>query len=105
MGFGMRDGNGVVFVARNGEVFPAGFLPHPLLGNVKQTKLSVIYRDSPALAELRDMDKLAGKCGRCEFRWLCGGSRARAYAQSSNLMGPEPLCTYQPPEPALEPWL
>jgi len=102
MGFGMRDGNGVVFVARNGDVYPAGFLPHPKLGNVKHDSVSAIYRTHPALLELRDMDRLDGKCGRCEFRWLCGGSRARAFAASGNLLGPEPLCSYQPPDPPNE---
>ncbi|MBN1607518.1 MAG: TIGR04053 family radical SAM/SPASM domain-containing protein [Polyangiaceae bacterium] len=105
MGFGMRDGNGVIFVARNGDVFPAGFLPYPLLGNVKRDQLSVLYRTSPALLGLRDMDLLTGKCGRCEFRWLCGGSRARAYATSGNVLGPEPMCVYQPGEAVQEPLL
>lgn len=96
MGFGMRDGNGVIFVARNGEVYPAGFLPAPLLGNVKRDRLSELYRHSPQLAELRDMDRLTGKCGLCEFRWLCGGSRGRAYATYGDSMAEEPLCVHQP---------
>jgi radical SAM protein with 4Fe4S-binding SPASM domain len=96
MGFGMRDGNGVIFVSHRGEVYPAGFLPHPLLGSVRKKPLSVIYRDSPVLRELRDMDRLGGKCGRCEFRWICGGSRARAYAVTGNYLDEEPYCTYQP---------
>jgi AdoMet-dependent heme synthase len=105
MGFGMRDGNGVIFVARNGDVFPAGFLPYPLIGNVKRDQLSVLYSTSPALLGLRDMDLLTGKCGRCEFRWLCGGSRARAYATSGNVLGPEPMCVHQPGEAVQEPLL
>ncbi|KPK59006.1 MAG: hypothetical protein AMS21_10255 [Gemmatimonas sp. SG8_38_2] len=96
MGFGVRDGNGVIFVSHKGEVYPAGFLPHPLLGNVRDEPLSSIYRDSPHLAELRDMDKLKGKCGRCEFRWLCGGSRARAYGMSGDAMESDPFCAYEP---------
>lgn len=96
LGLGMRDGNGVIFVARNGNVYPAGFLPEPLLGNVKADRLTDIYRNHPALAELRDMNKLTGKCGDCEFKWLCGGSRARAFAASGNTMTEEPLCVHQP---------
>ncbi|UCC48702.1 MAG: TIGR04053 family radical SAM/SPASM domain-containing protein [Gemmatimonadota bacterium] len=96
MGFGVRDGNGVIFVSHKGEVFPAGFLPHPLLGNVREQRLSVIYRESPHLAELRDMDRLKGKCGRCEFRWLCGGSRARAYGTTGDPMESDPFCLYEP---------
>jgi len=96
MGFGVRDGNGVIFVSHQGEVYPAGFLPHPLLGNVRQERLSSIYRNSPALAELRDMDQLKGKCGRCEYRWMCGGSRARAYGMTGDHMESDPFCAYEP---------
>ncbi len=100
MGFGVRDGNGVVFVSHKGEVYPAGFLPHPLLGNVHTEPLSRIYRESPHLAELRDMDRLKGKCGRCEYRWLCGGSRARAYGMTGDVMESDPFCVYEPDGPA-----
>ncbi len=96
MAFGVRDGNGVIFVSHRGEVYPAGFLPYPLLGNVRERPLSEIYRSSPVLAALRDMDRLRGKCGDCEFRWVCGGSRARAYAMTGDELGSDPLCDYQP---------
>jgi radical SAM protein len=96
MGFGVRDGNGVVFVSHHGDVFPAGFLPSPLLGNVRERPLSAVYRDAPALARLRDADGFTGKCGRCEFRWACGGSRARAYAMEGDPMGSDLLCAYEP---------
>lgn len=96
MGFGIRDGNGVIFVSHKGEVYPAGFLPHPLLGNVRERRLSRLYRDSPELIRLRDMDDLTGRCGACEFRWVCGGSRARAYGMTGELMGSDPLCAYRP---------
>jgi radical SAM protein len=96
MGFGVRDGNGVIFVSHKGEVYPAGFLPHPLLGTVHEEPLSSIYRDSPHLAELRDMDALKGKCGRCDFRWMCGGSRARAYGMTGDPMESDPFCAYDP---------
>jgi radical SAM protein len=94
MGFGVRDGNGVIFVSHKGEVYPAGFLPAPFLGNVREKPLSAIYRTSPLLLELRDMDRVTGKCGCCEFRWICGGSRARAYAVTGNYLAEEPLCVY-----------
>ena len=96
MGFGVRDGNGVIFVSHKGEVYPAGFLPAPFLGNVREIPLSDIYRNSPLLRELRDMDRLKGRCGRCEFRWICGGSRARAYAITGDYLAEEPICVYQP---------
>jgi AdoMet-dependent heme synthase len=96
MGFGVRDGNGVVFVSHRGDVYPAGFLPHPLLGNVRERPLSEIYRDAPALLRLRDMDALGGKCRECDFRWACGGSRARAYAMTGDLLATDPFCAYSP---------
>lgn len=94
MGFGVRDGNGVIFVSHTGDVYPAGFLPHPRLGNVRKSPLSEIYRTAPDLLALRDMDQLTGPCGACEFRWPCGGSRARAWATSGNVLGSDPLCVH-----------
>jgi len=96
MGFGIRDGNGVIFVSHRGEVYPAGFLPYPFLGSLRTQPLSSIYRNSPFLLELRDMDRLKGKCGRCEFRWVCGGSRARAYGITEDPMESDPFCAYEP---------
>ncbi|MBN1656742.1 MAG: TIGR04053 family radical SAM/SPASM domain-containing protein [Deltaproteobacteria bacterium] len=96
MGFGVRDGNGVIFVSHLGEVYPAGFLPYPLLGNVKDRPISEIYRDSPALQELRDAHRLKGRCGRCEFKWVCGGSRARAYGMLQDPFQEDPLCAFYP---------
>lgn len=95
LGFGVRDGNGIIFVSHLGDVYPAGFLPL-VLGNVRRTPLPFIYRQSGRLQRLRDMDAIAGKCGRCEHRWLCGGSRARAYAMTGDAMAADPLCGYQP---------
>jgi radical SAM protein len=92
MGFGVRDGNGVVFVSHRGEVYPAGFLPHPLLGSVRERPLSDIYREAPALRRLREMDRLTGACGACDYRWACGGSRARAFAMCGDPMGTDPFC-------------
>ena len=102
MGFGVRDGNGVVFVSHLGEVYPAGFLPYPLLGNVRERSLREIYAESPALLELRDPNSFTGRCGRCEYRFACGGSRARAYAMTDNVLGDDPLCAYQPAADAAE---
>jgi len=96
MAFGIRDGNGVVFVSHRGDVYPAGFLPYPLLGNVKERSLADIYRDTAALQELRDPANYTGRCGRCEFKWACGGSRARAYAMTGDALGEDPLCGYEP---------
>jgi len=94
-GLGIRDGNGVVFVSHLGDVTPAGFLPIRI-GNVRETKLSDLYRGAPLMVDLRDADRLEGKCGRCDYRWACGGSRARAYGMTGNAMGSDPFCAYDP---------
>ncbi len=88
-------GRGFVFIARDGTVYPSGFLPHAA-GNVRQQQLTSIYRDSPLLAGLRDADLLGGRCGSCEFRTVCGGSRSRAYAMTGDPQAAEPWCGYQP---------
>jgi len=93
---GVNDGNGFVFVSHRGEVFPSGFLPVSG-GNVRTGDLVDIYRNSPLFTRLRDPELLRGKCGVCEYRMVCGGSRARAYAESGDVLGPEPICSYQPP--------
>lgn len=89
------DGNGFVFVSHTGEVLPSGFLPVSA-GNVRRGDLVRIYRESEVFRKLRDRDALRGKCGACEFRFVCGGSRARAMAVHGDWMGPDPFCPYVP---------
>ena len=88
-------GNGFVFISRRGEVYPSGFMPIAS-GSVKDRSVVDIYRESPLFQALRDPDAFEGRCGRCEFRHVCGGSRSRAYAVSGDPVGEEPFCTYQP---------
>ena len=92
----VNEGKGFVFVSHTGEVYPSGFLPISA-GNIRRTPLAEIYRNSALFRALRDADRLEGKCGRCEFRVVCGGSRARAYAVSGNAFAEDPACAYQPP--------
>jgi len=93
-------GRGFVFIDHVGAVYPSGFLPIPV-GSVKDTPLPDIYRDAPLLRSLRDPSLLHGRCGRCEFRAVCGGSRSRAYAVTGDPLGEEPDCVYQPDGGAL----
>ena len=88
-------GKGFVFVAYNGEVYPSGFLPLPA-GNIRNAPLGAIYRTSPFLQALRDPSRLKGRCGACEYRAICGGSRSRAYAVTGDYLAEEPYCVYQP---------
>ncbi len=92
---GVNDGQGVVFVSHRGEIFPSGFLPISC-GSVRSDRLGEVYRNHPLMRSLRDPDALQGKCGRCEFRRVCGGSRARAYAVHGDPLAEEPSCAYQP---------
>ena len=89
-----RDGKGIVFVAYDGEIYPAGFLPKAL-GNVRDHPIAEIYRDNLLLKEIRSAN-FSGRCGYCEYADLCGGSRARAYAATGNALGEDPACIYQP---------
>ena len=89
-----RDGKGIVFIAYDGAIHPAGFLPIPL-GNVRNRQLADIYRDDPLLVAIRGA-KFTGRCGRCEYADLCGGSRARAYATTGDPLGEDPACPYEP---------
>jgi radical SAM protein with 4Fe4S-binding SPASM domain len=92
---GVNDGNGFVFISHTGEVFPSGFLPISA-GNIRRESIVDIYRNSPLFRECRDYTKLKGKCGVCEFRQICGGSRARAFAITGDYMESEPYCVYTP---------
>jgi radical SAM protein len=97
------DGNGFVFIDHVGNICPSGFLPVPR-GNVKdrarlgpgQGCLVEVYRRDDVFRRLRNPNELHGKCGRCEFRAICGGSRSRAFAATGALMASDGLCAYDP---------
>lgn len=92
---GVNDGNGFVFISHTGDVLPSGLLPIKA-GNVRQTPLAEIYRESEVFRNLRNPDQYKGKCGVCEFRHVCGGSRSRAYNVTGDYMESEPYCVYIP---------
>ncbi|MDE3113052.1 MAG: TIGR04053 family radical SAM/SPASM domain-containing protein [Chloroflexota bacterium] len=99
-GFGVRDGNGIVFVAHDGAIHPSGFLPIPC-GDVRSASLVDVYRAHPLFVALRDARSFAGKCGRCPYAAICGGSRARAFARTGDALASDPLCPYVPPADAV----
>jgi AdoMet-dependent heme synthase len=94
-GFGIRDGHGIMFVSNTGDIYPAGFLPLTV-GNVRKEHLQETYRHSPVFCSLHDPNQFTGKCGRCEYRVICGGSRARAFAYTGDPLESDPFCPYQP---------
>jgi len=94
-GFGIRDGHGIMFVSNQGDIYPAGFLPLAT-GNVRVDQLVDVYRNSPIFRALHDPSTFRGKCGQCEYRTLCGGSRARAFAHTGDALASDPFCAYEP---------
>ena len=92
---GVNDGDGFVFVSHIGDIYPSGFMPLSA-GNVKCDDIVEVYRESALFKSLRDRDQLKGKCGVCEYRKICGGSRARAYALTGDYLESDPACAYFP---------
>ncbi len=90
-----RDGRGILFVAHNGDVYPSGFLPISA-GRVPKDNLGSIYRSSPLFVSLRDSRNLKGRCGICDYREVCGGSRSRAFAEFGDPLQEDPACGYVP---------
>ncbi|MDO8690011.1 MAG: radical SAM protein [Dehalococcoidia bacterium] len=93
---GCLAGSGVCFVSHKGEVYPCGYLPVSA-GNIRRQPFKEIWETAPIFQELRDPDHLKGKCGRCQFRFICEGCRARAFAATGDYLESEPCCIYEPP--------
>ena len=94
-GFGIRDGHGVLFVSHTGDICPAGFLPL-MAGNVRRDRVAEVYRTSPLFHALHDPARFEGRCGICEYKVLCGGSRARAFGATGSPLAEDPFCAYEP---------
>lgn len=92
---GVTEGHGFLFVSHTGEIYPSGFLPISA-GNVRRDDLVEVYQDSRLFRELRDRSLLQGKCGICEFRQVCGGCRARAFAMTGSYLESDPFCAHIP---------
>ena len=97
---GCLAGTGVCFISHEGEVYPCGYLP-VIAGDLRKQTFADIWENSTVFHELRDTSGLKGKCGCCEFRNVCMGCRARAYAATGDFMDEEPFCVYQPRTPSL----
>lgn len=94
---GINDGKGLLFISHTGEIYPSGFLPLSA-GNVRCDSLADVYRYSSLFRGLRDSSQLKGKCGRCEYCNVCGGSRSRAYALTGDYLAEEQRCVHTPTE-------
>jgi radical SAM protein len=92
---GVRDGNGIMFISHTGDICPSGFL-EIAAGNVRTDDVVEVYRSAPLFQQLRASDGFQGRCGRCEYRSMCGGSRARAFGATGDPLAEDPLCEYEP---------
>ena len=98
---GCLAGTAVCFISHEGEVYPCGYLP-ALAGDLKKQRFVDIWEKAEVFTALRDTNNLEGKCGYCEFRNICMGCRARAYAATGNYLDEEPFCVYQPQSKGLK---
>ena len=96
---GINSGRGFVFISRTGEIYPSRFLPISS-GNVRRHSLVEVYQEGGLFRVLRDSSTLKGKCGLCQYRNLCGGSRSRAYALTGDYLAEEARCVHQPEAPS-----
>jgi radical SAM protein with 4Fe4S-binding SPASM domain len=92
-------GQSFAFVSNTGKVQICGFLDVEC-GDIKEEPFSKIWDTSKVFQEMRAWDDYNGRCGYCEYKWVCGGCRARAYAFTGNYLDEEPFCTYEPGEKA-----
>lgn len=92
----VNDGKGIMFVSHKGEVQPSGFFP-VICGKFPEQSVVETYQNHPLFRQLRDSKQLEGKCGMCEYRNICGGSRARSYAVTGNPVASDPDCIYVSP--------
>ena len=97
---GCLAGTGVCFISHEGEVFPCGYLP-AIAGDLRTQRFADIWADAKVFNDLRDTGNLKGKCGCCEFRNICMGCRARAFAKTGDYLDEEPFCVYEPKSPQL----
>jgi radical SAM protein len=93
--YGIRDGHGIMFISNTGDICPAGFLPLPV-GNVRKVNIVDMYRNSPLFRQLHDPSQFGQRCGVCDYKTLCGGSRARAFAATGDPLASDPICTFEP---------
>ncbi len=92
---GVNDGKGVMFVSHSGSIYPSGFMPIEC-GKFPADNIVSVYQTSELFQGLRDADRLQGKCGECQYREICGGSRSRSFATTGDPYASEPDCIYEP---------
>ncbi len=88
-------------ISANGKVFVGDVItPETEICDLREQRLSDVWHNSEVADSLRDRDKLKGKCGRCEYRFVCGGCRRQAFAATGDFMETDPQCWYEPSNPS-----
>lgn len=82
-------------ITPEGKVTPCPYTPE-VAGDLRETSFRDVWEGSDVFRRLRD-GELGGKCGRCEYRVVCGGCRARAHARLGDLLAEDDTCAYEPP--------
>jgi radical SAM protein with 4Fe4S-binding SPASM domain len=84
-------------IGADGKVYVGDVMaPELAIGNVNEKELSEIWQNSELIQLLKDRDKLKGKCGECELRFVCGGCRRMAFGLTGDILAPDPKCWHQP---------
>jgi len=81
-------------ITPDGKLTPCPYLPE-VAGDLRAQSFAEIWRSAPLFRQLRE-GALGGKCGACEYRALCGGCRARAFALTGDVLAADPSCAYEP---------
>jgi heme b synthase len=92
---GCLGGQGFAFVSYRGEVQPCGYL-ELVAGNIRETPFPEIWAQAELFQQLRRVEDYHGKCRVCQYRKVCGGCRARAFALTGDVLGDDPICPYEP---------
>jgi len=88
---GCAAGWGLLYLKSNGDLWPCPFIPVSG-GNLRNEPLNKIYFESKIFTDLKDRNKLKGKCSDCPNRYICGGCRGKAFAYAKNYLGEDPDC-------------
>ncbi len=81
-------------ITPDGKLTPCPYLPE-VAGDLRSQSFAQVWNHSPLFQTLRDK-KLTGKCGSCEYREVCGGCRARSFARTGDILGPDDSCAHEP---------
>ena len=84
-------------LSAEGDVSPCAILLDDVVcGNVREKTFQEIIDTSPTFQKILDRNQLQGKCGRCRYKFTCGGCRAMAYYEHGDVMAEDPTCFFEP---------